>query len=361
VKVSQSGTGLGFWRNPGEGGHDTLMARIDLTRDWLNASLAANDIPSWQYGGFIWMQGENEANSIVSVAEAYESDFADLAQKVRTRTGVADLPVVLGRISIRLDPNAAYPGPVQQPQLDLVRAGQVSWAENDSNGGWVDTDDLPLIDSWHFGSAGQIRLGRRFAGAWFDLVESRPALRLRRGRSGVHCADLALARLGQLETVWEQRMRGRFASQRREGLTARRAHPPADVRDLDPAWFGLPAVLPMRQRHDDTALTDLTAQAAANPAADTLAQVVTLYNQMGTHFNAGVTARTAGDNATAREHQGKAVDVLQQIDKLLEVPLLWQEEAEMEGWAQPAEYVQMAKEYGKVMGLAKKVRMSGGK
>ncbi len=180
VKVSQSGTGLGFWRNPGEGGHDTLMARIDLTRDWLNASLAANDIPSWQYGGFIWMQGENEANSIVSVAEAYENDFADLAQKVRTRTGVADLPVVLGRISIRLDPNAAYPGPVKQPQLDQVRAGQVSWAENDSNGGWVDTDDLPLIDSWHFGSAGQIRLGRRFAGAWFDLVESRPALRLRR-------------------------------------------------------------------------------------------------------------------------------------------------------------------------------------
>lgn len=96
-------------------------------------------------------------------------------------------------------------------------------------------------------------------------------------------------------------------------------------------------------------------------SADTLAQVVTLYNQMGTHFNAGVTARTAGDNATAREHQGKAVDVLQQIDKLLEAPLLWQEEAEMEGWAQPAEYVQMAKEYGKVMGLAKKVRMSGGK
>ena len=97
------------------------------------------------------------------------------------------------------------------------------------------------------------------------------ALRLRRGRSGVHCADLALARLEQLETVWAQRMRGRFASQRREGLTARRAHPPADVRDLDPAWFGLPAVLPMRQRHDDTALTDLTEQAVANPAADTLA------------------------------------------------------------------------------------------
>jgi uncharacterized repeat protein (TIGR02543 family) len=183
VKVSQSGTGLPFWRNPGQGGHDTLMARIDLTRDWLNAALAKNEIPSWQYGGFIWMQGENEANNIVSVAEAYESDFADLVDTVRTRTGVAELPVVLGRISIRLDPTADYPGPAQQPQLDLVRAGQVSWAENDANGGWVDTDDLPLIDNWHFGSGGQIRLGHRFAGAWFDIAESRPALRLRRAES----------------------------------------------------------------------------------------------------------------------------------------------------------------------------------
>lgn len=96
-------------------------------------------------------------------------------------------------------------------------------------------------------------------------------LRVRFGRSGVHWADLALARLGRLETVWEQRMRGRYASQRSDGLTARRAHPPADARDLDPAWFGLPAVLPMRQRHDHAALAELTAQAAADPAADTLA------------------------------------------------------------------------------------------
>ena len=180
VKVSQGGTGLPYWRNPGEGGHDTLMARIDLTRDWLNAALAANEIPYWHYGGFFWMQGENEANSIESVAEAYAGDFADLVDMVRTRTGVAELPVVLGRISSRLDPYADDPGPAQQPQLDQVRAGQVSWAENDAKGGWVDTDDLPLIDNWHFGSGGQIRLGRRFAGAWFDVAESRPSLRLRR-------------------------------------------------------------------------------------------------------------------------------------------------------------------------------------
>ena len=180
VKVSQSGTGLPFWRNPGQGGHDALMARIDTVRGWLDDALLANDIPSWEFSGFIWMQGENEANSIESVALAYEADFDDLATKVRAEIGNPDLPVVLGRISIQLDPNAPYNGPVNQPQLDYVRAGQVSWATNDAHGGWVDTDDLTLIDNWHFGSIGQVTLGQRFAEAWFHVAEERPILTLRR-------------------------------------------------------------------------------------------------------------------------------------------------------------------------------------
>ncbi len=95
--------------------------------------------------------------------------------------------------------------------------------------------------------------------------------------------------------------------------------------------------------------------------AETLGKVTQLFNEMKAHYNDGSNARTAGDNAAAREHQAKAVDVLDQIDKLIEAPLLWQEEAEMEGWAQSAEYVQLATTYGKVMKLAKQVRMGGGK
>jgi hypothetical protein len=96
------------------------------------------------------------------------------------------------------------------------------------------------------------------------------ALRLRLGRSGVDWADLALARMARLETVAAQRMRGRYASSPTSGLATRRSHPRADVRDLDPTWFGLQSALPMRQQHDRTALAELTAAAAADPAADTL-------------------------------------------------------------------------------------------
>lgn len=178
VKVSQSGTGIKYWRDPGEAGHDTLLARISVVTNRLNALIDANDIPSWSFGGFLWMQGENEANSTESVALAYSNDFAAVAANIRQHTGVTNLPVVVGRISIQLDPAAG--GPVKQPQLDYVRAGQVTWADNDIAGAWVDTDDLTLIDNWHFGSVGQLGLGQRFAAAWFSVAESRPSLALRR-------------------------------------------------------------------------------------------------------------------------------------------------------------------------------------
>lgn len=103
------------------------------------------------------------------------------------------------------------------------------------------------------------------------------------------------------------------------------------------------------------------AKAAPALTADTLGQVRAKYEAMKGFYNEGSKARTDGDNATARDKQAKAKDVLDEIDAMLKAPLLWQEEAEMEGWSQPAEYVEMAKLYGDVMSLAKKVRMGGGK
>jgi predicted metalloprotease len=95
--------------------------------------------------------------------------------------------------------------------------------------------------------------------------------------------------------------------------------------------------------------------------AETLEKVRSEYAKMKTYYNEGSTARTAGDNQKAREQQALAKTVLDGIDAMIEPPLRWQEEAEMEGWAQPAEYVELAKLYNDVMTLAKKVRMGGGK
>lgn len=96
-------------------------------------------------------------------------------------------------------------------------------------------------------------------------------------------------------------------------------------------------------------------------AAATLDQVRAHLVRMKGFDNEGVTARLAGDNMKARERQALAKDVLEEIDKLIEPPLRWQEEAETEGRARPAEYVELAKVYGEVMALAEMVRMGGGK
>lgn len=94
--------------------------------------------------------------------------------------------------------------------------------------------------------------------------------------------------------------------------------------------------------------------------AETLQQVRDLETKMKGFYNEGSAARTAGDNAKAREKQGLAKGVLGEIDKLLQAQLLWQEEAQMGDWAQPAEYIELEKVYGSVMKLAKMVRMGGG-
>jgi len=94
---------------------------------------------------------------------------------------------------------------------------------------------------------------------------------------------------------------------------------------------------------------------------ETLAKVEEMLRTMKAFYNEGATARQAGDNTKARDKMAQAKDVLEQIDKLLAEPLLWQEEAQMDNWAQPAEYISLEKVYGDVMKLAKMVRMGGGK
>lgn len=94
--------------------------------------------------------------------------------------------------------------------------------------------------------------------------------------------------------------------------------------------------------------------------AETLQQARDLETKMKGFYNEGSAARTAGDNAKAREKQGLAKGVLGEIDKLLQAQLLWQEEAQMGDWAQPAEYIELEKVYGSIMKLAKMVRMGGG-
>ena len=46
---------------------------------------------------------------------------------------------------------------------------------------------------------------------------------------------------------------------------------------------------------------------------------------------------------------------------LLAAPSAWQEEADLEGWAMPAEYVTLANLYVRIAKYQKRIRMAGGK
>jgi len=76
--------------------------------------------------------------------------------------------------------------------------------------------------------------------------------------------------------------------------------------------------------------------------------------------NEGVTLRNKGDNRGARDKQSQAKDKIDAAVAVLDAPAAWQEEADLEGWAMPAEYVTLSNLFGQIAKLQKRIRMSGG-
>lgn len=93
---------------------------------------------------------------------------------------------------------------------------------------------------------------------------------------------------------------------------------------------------------------------------DTLGKLSQLQAQATELFNESVNLRNGGDAMKARETAGRAKDILDQWNSLVEPNLLWQEEAQLGDWAQPAEYIQLEKLFGAYQTLNNKVRKQGG-
>ncbi|MFN3243147.1 MAG: hypothetical protein ACE37K_16725 [Planctomycetota bacterium] len=77
--------------------------------------------------------------------------------------------------------------------------------------------------------------------------------------------------------------------------------------------------------------------------------------------NEGVRLRSAGDNQGSRAKNSEAKSKLDQVKEMLDAPLTWQEEADLEGWSMPAEYSALGNLYGELSKLEKRIRMGGGK
>ncbi|MFK7738974.1 MAG: hypothetical protein AB8H80_01530 [Planctomycetota bacterium] len=94
-------------------------------------------------------------------------------------------------------------------------------------------------------------------------------------------------------------------------------------------------------------------QAMLNKAASLLEEAKAL-NRLG------VTARNNGKNTEARAKNSEAKAKIDELKAVLADALGWQEEADMEDWAQPAEYDALGKLWIRISKTQKSIRMGGG-
>lgn len=92
----------------------------------------------------------------------------------------------------------------------------------------------------------------------------------------------------------------------------------------------------------------------------TLQELSELVRQITDLRNESVQKRTNGDNMGARAKMSEAKKFCEQLVAKVSAQLQWQEQAQMEDWAQPAEYVELERIYGKFQKLENEVRRGGG-
>ena len=126
-------------------------------RKKVKAALANLDDAKIDYeiSGMLWMQGQGDSK-IAKYAAAYEANLTKLIATVRKDFKTPKMPFVIGRIMLGSDTRP--PG-----GNAIVRAAQKAIADKDDNVYWFDTDSLQLAYPYHYGTQGQIDLGKLFA------------------------------------------------------------------------------------------------------------------------------------------------------------------------------------------------------
>ncbi len=178
VKYANGGTNQAVHWNPnGSGGeYNHFKSAVDAAvQNLVNAGKTP------EFCGMIWLQGESDALNH-SYATAYEGNLRNFISKVRADVNTPDMPFVLGRI-------VTYYGPAADNTL--VRTAQTTVAADTKNVAWIDTDDLSWAGAYngHYGTQGQIILGKRFADKLLLVPEPDAVVLL------LSCCFLALKRV----------------------------------------------------------------------------------------------------------------------------------------------------------------------
>jgi hypothetical protein len=174
VMRMKSGRGIRFWvadyRQPtGRGLTDKKMnSNGQEYKPLIEAVMAAAKDESFDTVGFIWMQGESDANNRLS--EVYEESFLKLIKQLEKDLGRDDLYFVIGRIN---DYARSRP---DNEHWHSVRDAQVKLGKTRGNA-WIDTDDLNGGDAKqpdgdiHFPREGAVIVGQRFADKAMELID----------------------------------------------------------------------------------------------------------------------------------------------------------------------------------------------
>ena len=136
----------------------------------LETALAAVKAQSFDTVGFIWMQGESDANNRLS--EVYEESFLKLVGQLRKDLKRVDLYYVIGRINdyAKSRPDNVHWKRVRETQIKLGKTPGNAWIDTDDlNGGNADNPDGDI----HFPREGALRLGRRFADKAIEMINSK--------------------------------------------------------------------------------------------------------------------------------------------------------------------------------------------
>ncbi len=176
VMRMKSGRGIRFWVTDYDQPADRGLTEKKMTsngmeyKPLLETALAAVKAQSFDTVGFIWMQGESDANNRLS--EVYEESFLKLVGQLRKDLKREDLYYVIGRINdyAKSRPGNAHWKRVRETQIKLGKTPRNAWIDTDDlNGGNADNPDGDI----HFPREGALRLGRRFADKAIEMINSK--------------------------------------------------------------------------------------------------------------------------------------------------------------------------------------------
>ncbi len=116
---------------------------------------------SFEIAGFLWVQGESDANP--NDAPKYADRLRQLIQATRQ-----DLSAP--RMKVLVSVNAQFRGDAKH--MDAIVAAQKQAAKLTPMTRYVDGSDLSIANPYHFDSKGTLELGKRFANALAEMDDA---------------------------------------------------------------------------------------------------------------------------------------------------------------------------------------------